>query len=405
MQIKRYTAPDMRQALRLVRDEQGPDAVILSSRKLDGRVEVTIAIDPEEVEAAVAMAEAAPARGFEALLATQPPAPAAEPAAAVPAAATPMTAPAPARNDDALNEELRSLRRMLEKQLAALAWNDLTRREPVAAELLRELTEFGFSRELSAQVVDGVGAGLDYTRARRLAIARLADRVAVLGDRWTEYGGRVALVGPSGCGKTTAIARLAARWVMRHGPSQVALVCADEQRLGAREELARIGRLLGVATFAVDSLEQLPGLLARLEDRRLVLVDTAGRGPRDAGLDSQVAALRAVPGGLETALVLAATTQAGAIEETVARYATAAPTACILTRTDECASLGGALSALISAGLPVAYVSDGPRIPDDLRPARALDLVCLAVQLAERSGAAADEDMLSRRFGGRSDAA
>ena len=192
---------------------------------------------------------------------------------------------------------------------------------------------------------------------------------------------------------------------MRHGPSQAALVCADEQRLGAREELARIGRLLGVATFAVDSLEQLPALLARLEDRRLVLVDTAGRGPRDPALDAQLAALRAVPGGLETALVLAATTQAGAFEEAVERYAAADPAACILTRTDECASLGGALSALIRAGLPVAYVSDGPRIPDDLRPARALDLVCLAVQLAERSGAAADEDMLSRRFGGHGDAA
>ncbi len=383
MQIKRYTAPDMRNALRLVREEQGPDAVILSSRKLDGQVEVTIAIDPAELDAALAQADVAPSRGFEALVA----------------------APAPPRPDDALNEELRNLRRMLEKQLAALAWNDLTRREPVAAELLRELTEFGFSRELSAHVVDGLGSSLDYSGARRLAIARLADRVAVLGDRWTEFGGRVALVGPSAAGKTSAIARLAARWVMRHGPSQVALVCADEQRLGAREDLARIGRLLGVATFAVDSLDQLPALLERLEDRRLVLVDTAGRGPRDAGLDAQLAALRAVPGGIETAVVLPATTQAGAFEEAVSRYAQAAPAACILTRTDECASLGGALSALIQAQIPVAYVSDGPRIPDDLRPARALDLVCLAVQLAERSGATADEDMLARRFGGRIHAA
>lgn len=391
MQIKRYTAPDIRQALRLVREEQGPDAVILSSRKLDGQVEVTIAIDPAELEAAVAQASTAPARGFEALLAGAAPAPAAAPAAA--------------RADEALNEELRSLRRMLEKQLAALAWNDLTRREPVAAELLRELTEFGFSRELSAQVVDGLGPRLDYSGARRLAIARVADRVSVLGDRWTEFGGRVALIGPSGAGKTSAIARLAARWVMRHGPSQVALVCADEQRLGAREDLARIGRLLGVASFAVDGLDQLPALLDRLEDRRLVLIDTAGRGPRDPGLDTQLAALRAVPGGLEVAVVLAATTQAGAFEEAVARYAQAAPAACILTRTDECASLGGALSALIHAGLPVGYVSDGTRIPDDLRPARALDLVCLAVQLAERSGATADEDLLSRRFGGRIHAA
>ena len=72
----------------------------------------------------------------------------------------------------------------------------------------------------------------------------------------------------------------------------------------------------------------------------------------------------------------------------------------MLTRLDESASLGGALSVLMRSGLPVAYVSEGPGIPDDLRPGRALDLVCLAVQLAERNGAVADEDLLARRFGG-----
>ena len=362
MQIKRYTAADMRQALKLVREEQGPDAVILSSRKLDGRVEVTIAVDPEELEllaaaATPAVASTARSDSFEALVAAREAPRPAPHMAAVPAV------------DDALNGELRSLRRMLETQLAALAWNDLTRREPVAADLLRELTEFGFSRDIAAQVADDLPVGIDCTRARRLAIARLADRLPVLGDRWTEFGGRVALVGPAGSGKTTAIARMAARWVMRHGAAQVALVCADEQRFGAREELARIGRLLGVATFSVD-------------------------GP------AELAALNAVPGGVEVALTLAATTQAGAFEEAVQRFGAARPTACVLTRLDECSNLGGALSALIRARLPVAYVSEGQRIPDDLRTARALDLICMAVQLAERSGATADDELLSRRFGG-----
>jgi flagellar biosynthesis protein FlhF len=393
MQIKRYTAADMRQALKLVREEQGPDAVILSSRKLDGRVEVTIAVDPEELEllaaaATPAVASTARADSFEALVAArEAPRPA------------PHTAAAPAA-DDALNGELRSLRRMLETQLAALAWNDLTRREPVAADLLRELTEFGFSRDIAAQVADDLPVGIDCTRARRLAIARLADRLPVLGDRWTEFGGRVALVGPAGSGKTTAIARMAARWVMRHGAAQVALVCADEQRFGAREELARIGRLLGVATFSVEGPAELAALLARLDDRRLVLIDTAGRSARDPALAEALAALNAVPGGVEVALTLAATTQAGAFEEAVQRFGAARPTACVLTRLDECSNLGGALSALIRARLPVAYVSEGQRIPDDLRTARALDLICMAVQLAERSGATADDELLSRRFGG-----
>lgn len=400
MKMKRYTAPDMRQALKLVRDEQGADAVILASRRVEGRVEITVAID-EDPDPALAQGVAATAApegvvpaGFEALIAAR--GLAADPPRAAPA---PLAA-APGAAGDAVNGELKTLRRMLETQLAALAWNDLTRRAPLATELLRELTEIGFAAEVSAQIADRLPPGLDFTGARRLAIARLADRVQVTGDRWCEHGGRVALVGSSGVGKSAAMARLAAGWVMRHGPQSLALVCADGQRFGAHEQTARLGRLLGAATFRVDDPGELPALLERLGDRRLVLIDTAGVGPRESSLDGLARGLQPVRGRLEIALTLAASAQAGTLSETVARFAPLRPDACILTRLDESASLGGALSVLIRAAIPIAYVSEGPGIPDDLRPARALDLVCMAVQLAERHGAVADEDLLARRFGG-----
>ena len=97
--------------------------------------------------------------------------------------------------------------------------------------------------------------------------------------------------------------------------------------------------------------------------------------------------------------MLAASTQAGAVAEAVARFAPARPTSCVLTKVDEAASLGGTLSALMRSRLPISYVSEGQRIPEDLRPARALELVTSAVELAAASGAAADEDLLKRRFG------
>ena len=81
------------------------------------------------------------------------------------------------------------------------------------------------------------------------------------------------------------------------------------------------------------------------------------------------------------------------------RYAPANPACVVLTKLDEAASLGGAISALIRARVPVSYVSEGQRVPEDLRPARALELVSTAVRLAKTSGAAADEDLLRRRFG------
>ena len=97
----------------------------------------------------------------------------------------------------------------------------------------------------------------------------------------------------------------------------------------------------------------------------------------------RLAELGAAGPQLETALVLSASTQAGAIEETVARFANANPASCLLTKVDEAASLGGVLSVLTRAKLPISYVCEGQRVPEDLRPARALELVSSAVQLAQ----------------------
>ncbi len=399
MKMKRYTAPDMRQALKMVRDEQGADAVILASRRVDGRVEITVAVDDDALDGiAVAPLTESPATPPVTMATPRPGAPGGNFESLLAARGA---SPVPTMSSgDAVNGELKTLRRMLETQLAALAWNDLTRRAPLATELLRELSEIGFTADIAGQIADALPTSLDFSGARRLGIARLADRLQVTGDRWCEHGGVVALVGSAGVGKSAAIARLAARWVMRHGAQDLALVCADAQRPGAHEQTARLGRLLGAPTFRVDDLAELPALLDRLSSRRLVLVDTTGAGPRDAGFEPLMAGLLAVRARLEIALALSAASQAGTLAETVARFAPLQPNACVLTRLDECASLGGALSVLMRMQLPVSYISEGPGIPDDLRPGRALDLVCLAVQLAERNGAVADEDLLARRFGG-----
>ena len=131
----------------------------------------------------------------------------------------------------------------------------------------------------------------------------------------------------------------------------------------------------------------------------MILIDTPGASLRDAQLGSRLSVLSNCASQMETALVIGASTQAGAIEETMKRFAPANPACCVLTKLDEAASLGGALSALIRARLPVSYLSEGQRVPEDLRPARSLELVSAAVRLAKASGAAADEDLLRRRFG------
>ncbi len=297
-----------------------------------------------------------------------------------------------------MGSELKTLRRMLETQLAHLAWNDMTRRAPVHTEMLRELTEIGITPDLAEVLVRQLPDDTDLTFARRFTIAGLSQYLSVTGDAWLEHGGRVALVGSTGVGKTTTLAKLAVRWVLRHGPGQLALVAGDPVRIGAQDQLKSLGQLLGVPVYSADRFDNLPALLRRL-DERLVLIDTPGIGSRDPQLESRLGVLANTETRIETSLVLSACTQVGALEEAVKLAAPANPTCCILTKIDEAASLGGALSVLIRAKLPVAYLSEGTRVPEDLRPARSLELVSSAVRLAKARGAAADEDLLRRRFG------
>jgi flagellar biosynthesis protein FlhF len=376
MKIKHYRAPDMRQALRQVREEQGPDAVIVSSRRISGGVEVVAAIDydADVVNEVDDVAYSAPV-------------------------ATQAFSETPAPRSD-VNEELRTLRHMLETQLATLAWNDLSRRSPMQTELLKQLTELGLAQDLATELVTQLPSRLELSEAYRLALAMLARRIETTGERWLETGGVVAFVGATGVGKTTLMAKLAARWVLRHGSRDIAIISTDSVRIGAHDQIHTLGRLLGVPAYAAEGPEALPELLDQLSDKRLVLIDTAGLSQRDPRLEAEMRMLMASSDRLETALVISAAAQAGAIEEAFEKFAAAAqPTNVVLTKLDEATSLGGTLSALIRSKLPLAYVSDGQRVPEDLSPARAHQLLARAVELSRKAGATADEDLLRRRFG------
>ena len=403
MKMHKYTAPDMRTALRKVRAEHGPDALILWTRRTAGVVELTVATDPEAMANVEILTEARRAVGADTV--AMPTRSASRPAVVSPVGIPPGVLPPAVAGSPAIDSELRSLRHLLETQLAALAWNDLTRRAPVKAALMREFASLGLDRELGAALLEGVTSDDELERARQQGLAALCDRLKTIDDRWTTQGGVLSLIGSPGSGKSSAMAGIAARWVLRNGPNGAVLVSAGDPRFGAFEQLARLGRLLGIPTYQVEEIEALPALLARLGEQRLVLVDTGAVGLRsddrsdDPGLEERNLSILRSAGSI--AAVLPATLQATAAHQLALRYARAGVTACIATRLDEAASLGGLLSAVITAGLPLAYVTDGTRLPDDLRPARSDELIALAVALQERNGNTADEDLLVSRLEGR----
>jgi flagellar biosynthesis protein FlhF len=240
---------------------------------------------------------------------------------------------------------------------------------------------------------------LGFSAARRFALATVARTIrppAIAG--WS--GWCRGLPGPAGAGKTTLLAKLAARWVLRHGPRRIALVSADAVRIGAHEQMHMLGRLLGVTAHNVYDVSELPELLYELRSCQLVMIDTAGASPRDPELARRLRLLNQMQASIQTALVLPASTQAGAIDEVVQRFALAQPTACAITKVDEAVSLGGVLSALIRHKLPAAYISDGQRVPEDLQPARSHSLVSRAVEIATRNGSSADDEVMQRRISG-----
>ena len=123
-----------------------------------------------------------------------------------------------------------------------------------------------------------------------------------------------------------------------------------------------------------------------------MLIDTAGMSQRDTRVDEQMGTLHECSPLLRSCLVLSANTQSRTLTEVVQAFAQVELDSCIITKLDEAASLGGVVSAVIRSGIPVAYIGDGQRVPEDLHPARAYTLISKAVTLAQSLHPAFDDN-------------
>ena len=412
MKIKRYVAADMRNALRIIREEQGPDAVILSSRAIAQGVEVCAAVDLELAAGQGTLAESAELKQLEQVALQELEREATELTVGAAAASTVghdtaldkdasfasiFAADQPSGPNRSVGDELRSLRTLLEQQLAALAWNDFTRREPLKARALSELANLGLDRALALQIVGDLPAGIGSEQLQRTLYAMLARRIPVCTPP-IERSGALLLMGPPGGGKSTTLSKLAARYVLEQDAANLLLLSADDERIGSHEQLRSLGRLLGVR---VETVIGHKALAARVEalPGRMILIDTPGAVSRDLTAAAQYRALRERCKTLQAMLVLPASAQGGVVDDAVDNFGIGVSSCCALTRIDEAVSLGGVLSALARSLLPVAYCCDGARIPDDLKPARAHQLAARAIELSRQAQTCADDDLLARRYG------
>ena len=398
MQVKRFFAADMRIAMKMIRDELGADAVITGNRRVAGGVELTAVLDyPMEpvtakqpnaaleaelrkTQARIASAHAevsAPARsapGQDRQLSPEAPAVA--------------LAPTPTQNSfdssravEAMQSELQGLRELIEVQLGSIAWGHEQSRRPQQAGLWRRLQRIGLPAELSRALLEKVSTVSEPRQAWRMVLAYLAQSIKVTKVEPLDEGGVIALVGPAGAGKTTTLAKMAARYVLKHGPQSIALASMDNYRIGAQEQLKTLGRILDVPVIQIDPTQPLSKSLESVARKRLILVDTAGLPASDPMMRVQLEALAERGIRSKNYLVLPATSQSQVLKATWHHYRPCGLAGCILTKLDEAGSLGDVLGLTISQHLPIAYLADGPRIPDDLHLPRSHQLVSRAVSL------------------------
>lgn len=397
MNVRKFIAATAREALHKVKELLGPDAIILSNRAIPGGVEI-MAVSAGDMDMIAPLpAKEAPQSNNDytvrlssqmasmseqraTLTQTQQPSlktplqsklpplaprPAPQfdrPAMAMPGAEKAQAEVVPAE----VMEEIRSLRKMFEQHLAGVAWGESARAEPVKTETLRQMLDAGFSprfsrdllldlpRELNArEALAWVKSGADRSFLTINAESDIVDR-----------GGVYALVGPTGVGKTTTTAKLAARCVLRHGASKVALVTTDGYRIGAHEQLRIYGRILGVSVHLVKDADELKQTLFDLQHKHMVLVDTMGMSQRDRMVEEQVAMFG--NSNVKRLLLLSATSRGDTLDDVIRAYNGPDLAGCILSKVDEAASLASSLDVIIRHGLRLHYVSNGQRVPEDL---------------------------------------
>lgn len=268
----------------------------------------------------------------------------------------------------AVMEEIRALRKMVEQNLAGMAWGDTVKAEPVKTEVLRSLLDAGFSPKFTRELVEELPPALELTEAMTWARSMADRNLKILTQEFdiVDRGGFYALVGPTGVGKTTTTAKLAARCVLKHGPNKVALVTTDSYRIGAFEQLRIYGRILGVSVFMAKDTEELKQILVDLKYKHMVLVDTMGLSQKDkmvVELNKMLEECR-----VQRLLVLSATSRGDTLDEIVDAYRgdPASLAGCVLTKVDEAASLAGSIDTMIRHELKLHYVSNGQRVPEDI---------------------------------------
>lgn len=291
-------------------------------------------------------------------------------------------------NDDfeKMKREMSSIRELLEHQVSGLMWQDMAQKDPTRAMLVNRLMSLGMSEQVSDQIAGYIPAQKNDQDTWQLAKKFISQQINTTNNDIIHRGGVVSLVGPTGVGKTTTVAKLAARFAQINGADQVVMISTDNYRIAGFEQLATYGRIIGCEVKLASDAKSLDVLLQQFSKKKLILIDTAGMGQRDMRLAKHLTTLVSnARVRIRNYLVLAANTQQRVMQENVDRFKKVPLAGCIYTKLDESLSIGEIISTSIQNGLAIGYLTDGQRVPEDIKVANAEKLVTLADKMTAKT--------------------
>jgi len=366
MHIKKFTGKTAKDAMAAVKAEFGGDALIMSNkRSASGGCEVVAAIDydlsrPLDIEAWQEPVKKPGASGTVRRSSLH----------AVDGARQAAGSPE-------LNRELRELKEVKELFKMVISRSNA----PVAKlfdRLEQELSSNGIDRRLARKILVNAFSGVskdkagdeaalkDYMKSRMMSKLKVSDPLASRSV--------VAFVGPTGVGKTTTIAKLAAINALKK-KRKTALLTMDTYRIAAAEQLKTYGRIIGVPVEVARSPKELASQISQHSDKELILIDTAGRSQKDRAHMGELVEMSRFSPEIKFNLVLSSQTRDDALYDTVKGFGASRIDSLTFTKLDEGDVYGPILNTMLQAGKPVAYLTNGQKVPEDIEAASKQRLV------------------------------
>jgi flagellar biosynthesis protein FlhF len=385
MAVHRFIGVNSTDALRQVRLQLGGEAVILTSRDTPDGVEL-MAMTAQELDD-LSQDRTPPAAAQPAPMPTSTAKETATETVTALASPSAATAPAQAQTPSQMQDlmaQFSQVKSLLQTHLSEKTWGEMQQNDSSRAKALHILLNAGFSPQLCGELVTDWPDALNSEDEIRAHLTQaLVPRVQAQDPlSLFDPGGVFAFIGPTGVGKTTAIAKIAARCVLRYGRDQMALLSTDNFRIGAQEQLKVYARILGVPFMAVQESDDFAQKLKSLGPRRVILLDTAGVSQRDIQMLEQSQLLYEGSPALKRLLVMSSTTDLRTLEDVILMHSSAvkakndrAILGSIITKTDEAAQLAPVLDCLIRHQLPLVFLANGQRVPEDLSQANSAYLV------------------------------